>query len=191
MSEQTAGQPLRYSINLTLDGCIDHRVGVPDEELHAHSAQTIAKADALIFGRFTYQLMESAWRASPTAPQMPPWTKPFAQTIDQAKKYVVSSTLEHVDWNAELLAGDLQIAIRGLKRQPGRGLYVGGVQLPLALAEFGLIDEYEFIIQPRMVGHGPALFGGLSQHVELELVGHKEFSSGAIALQYVPRSATV
>jgi dihydrofolate reductase len=181
-------RPLHYSINVTLDGCYDHREGTPDEESHRHAAETLARADALIFGRVTYELMESAWRPPGQLDAMPDWTAPFARTIDAAKKYVVSSTLDRVDWNAELIRGDVVAAVRELKREPGEGLYVAGVQVPLALAEHGLIDEYEFIVQPRIAGHGPTLFAGLSQPLDLELVGRREFPSGAVAMRYVPRA---
>src|SRR5690606_30247573 len=133
--------------------------GIPSEDTHRHAAETLEKADALIFGRTVYTMMEEAWR--PVAETgirpdwMPEWTVPFAHTIHKAKKYVVSSTLETVDWNAEFLRGDLETAVRALKAQPGKGLYVAGLQLPLALAEKGLIDEYEFIVHPRIAGHGP------------------------------------
>jgi dihydrofolate reductase len=123
-------RPLRYSINVTLDGCCDHRA---------------------------------------------------------AKKYVVSSTLNRVDWNAELVRGDLGKAIQQLKRDSGKGLFVGGVKLPLALAELGLIDEYEFVVQPRLAGHGPTLFAGLSKRIDLKLVSRLEFGSGAVAMRYEPR----
>ena len=113
--------------------------------------------------------------------------EPFARHIDAAKKYVVSSTLERVDWNAELLRGDLAKAVQALKRKPGRGLFVGGVKLPQALAELGLIDEYEFVVHPRLAGHGPTLFAGLSKPVDLKLVSRLEFSSGAVAMRYEPR----
>ena len=112
---------------------------------------------------------------------------PFAQTINTAKKYVVSSTLEQVDWNAELLHGDLGTAVQQLKDQSSKGLFVGGVKLPLALTELGLIDEYEFVVQPRLAGHGPTLFAGLSKHVDLKLVSRLEFGSGAVAMRYEPR----
>jgi dihydrofolate reductase len=112
----------------------------------------------------------------------------FAQTINAAKKYVVSSTLEHVDWNAELVRGDLCEAVQQLKRKPGRGLFVGGVKLPLALAELGLVDEYEFVVHPRLAGHGPTLFAGLSNYLDLKLLSRQEFSSGAVAMRYEPRS---
>src|SRR5437660_947222 len=184
-------RPLRYSINVTLDGCVDHRAIPADEDLHRHAAETLAQADALLFGRVTYEMMESAWRLSaPTGARpdwMESWMEPFAQTIDAAKKYVVSSTLEKVDWNAELVRGDLGKAVQQLKREPGRGLLTGGVKLPLALAELGLIDEYEFVVQPRLAGHGPTLFAGLSKHVDLKLVSRLEFGSGAVAMRYEPR----
>jgi len=119
---------------------------------------------------------------------MPEWMEPFARTIDAAKKYVVSSTLERVDWNAELVRGDLATAVRRLKQESGNGLFVGGVKLPLALAELGLIDEYEFIIQPRVAGHGPTLFAGLAKPLDLKLVGRLEVGSGAVAVRYRPES---
>ncbi len=180
-------QPLRYSINITLDGCCDHRAIVPDEELHRHHAGNIAMADALIFGRVTYEMMEAAWRLSTRTVAMPEWTEPFARTIDAAKKYVVSSTLDQVDWNAELVRGDFGKAVQRLKQESGKGLFVGGVKLPMALAELGLIDEYEFVVQPRIAGHGPTLFAGLSKHLDLKLVSRLEFGSGAVAMRYEPR----
>ena len=183
-------RPLRYSINVTLDGCCDHRAGIADEELHHHAAEAIARADALLFGRVIYQMMEDAWRApaqTGVRPDwMPPWMMPFAKTIDAAKKYVVSSTLDRVDWNAELIRGDLEKNVRQLKQKPGNGLFVGGVRFAQALAELGLIDEYEFIVHPRLAGHGPTLFAGLSKYVDLKLVNRLEFKSGAVALQYEP-----
>jgi dihydrofolate reductase len=179
-------RPLRYSINVTLDGCCDHREGVVDEDLHRHAAENIAQADALLFGRVTYEMMETAWRLPRRTGEMPSWTEPFARTIDAAKKYVVSSTLDRVDWNAELLRGDLGEAVRQLKQESGKGLFVGGVTLPLALAELGLIDEYEFVVHPRLAGHGPTLFAGLSKRIDLKLISREEFASGAVAMRYVP-----
>ena len=184
-------RPLRYSINVTLDGCCDHRAIVADEELHRHAVENLARADALLFGRVTYEMMEAAWRAparTGARPDwMPNWMEPFARTISAAKKYVVSSTLERVDWNAELVRGDLGTAVQQLKRESGKGLLVGGVKVPQALAELGLIDEYEFVVQPRLAGHGPTLFAGLSKHVDLKLVSRLEFGSGAVAMRYEPR----
>jgi len=160
---------------------------VADEDVHRHAVENLDRADALLFGRATYEMMEAAWRP-PTRPgERPDWMEPFARTIDAAKKYVVSSTLERVDWNAELVRGELGKAVQQLKLESGKGLFVGGVQLPLALAELGLIDEYEFVVQPTLVGHGPTLFAGLSKRVDLEFVSRLEFGSGAVAMRYEPR----
>ncbi|MGA9854653.1 MAG: dihydrofolate reductase family protein [Gammaproteobacteria bacterium] len=184
-------RPLRYSINVTLDGCCDHRVMIPDEDLHRHAVENIARADALLFGRVTYEMMEAAWRSPARTGVRPDWMAdwgmPFARSIDAVKKYVVSSTLDQVDWNAELVRGDLEKAVQQLKRQPGKGLFTGGVQLPMALAELGLIDEYELVVHPRLAGHGPTLFAGLSKLVDLKLVSRLEFGSGAVAMRYEPR----
>ena len=184
-------QPIRYSINVTLDGCCDHRVMIADEDLHRHAAEIIDRADALLFGRVTYEMMEEAWRQPAQTGVRPdwmePWMEPFARTIDAAKKYVVSSTLDRVDWNAELVRGDLGKAVQKLKQEPGKGLFTGGVTLPLALAELGLIDEYEFVVHPRLAGHGPTLFAGLSKRIDLKLVSRLEFGSGAVAMRYEPR----
>ena len=184
-------RPLRYSINVTLDGCCDHREAFADEDLHRHAVENLDRADALVFGRVTYEMMEAAWRSPARTGARPdwlePWMEPFARTIDAAKKYVVSSSLDRVDWNAELVRGELGEAVRQLKREPGKGLLVGGVKLPLALAELGLIDEYEFVVQPRLAGYGPTLFAGLSKRIELKLVSRLEFGSGAVAMRYEPR----
>lgn len=180
-------RPLRFSINLTLDGCYDHTVGVADEDLHRNAEAYIAGCDAIILGRVTYRLMEEAWRMPPSGiwPEwMPPWMQPFAKTMDAAKKYVVSGTLKAVDWNAELVRGDLATFVQQLKQQPGRGIGVGGVQLAMALTELGLIDEYQFVVHPRIAGHGPTLFAGLSKMVDLKLVSREEFATGVVAMRY-------
>ena len=170
-----------------MDGCCDHRVGIADEELHRHAAANLAQADALLFGRVTYQMMEEAWRLPAPVGKWPDWMLPFARTIDAAKKYVVSSTLERVDWNAELVRGDLKTAVLRLKEEPGKGLFVGGVKLAQALTELGLVDEYEFVVHPRVAGHGPALFAGLSKPIDLRLVDRLELGSGAVAMRYEPK----
>lgn len=156
-------------------------------ELNRHVIGNFERADALLFGRVTYEMMESAFRPRPGKHVAPDWMDPFARTIDAARKYVVSSTLERVDWNAELVRGNLREAVHKLKQEPGKGLLTGGVQLPLALAELGLIDEYEFIVHPRIAGRGPALLAGLSKFVDLRLTGREEFGDGLVALRYVPR----
>ena len=180
-------RPLRYSINVTLDGCCDHRVGIADEALHRHAIENLLQADALLFGRVTYQMMEDAWRHPAPAGARPDWMEPFARTIDAAKKYVVSSTLKEVDWNAELVRGDLGNAVQQLKREPGKGLLTGGVTVPLVLAELGLIDEYELVVHPRIAGHGPTLLAGLPKLIDLKLVSRLELGSGTVAMRYVPK----
>ncbi len=149
----------------------------------------MSRADSLLLGRVTYEMMESAWRP-PADGIWPDWMAdgmiPFAEAIDAAEKHVVSNTLETVDWNAELVRGDLGEAVEELKRQPGRGLFVGGVTLPLALADLGLIDEYELLVWPVVAGRGPTLFAGLSDRLDLELVERTDLRSGAVALRYQP-----
>src|SRR5260221_4042541 len=180
-------RPFRYCINVTLDGCCDHRAIPADEDLHRHAIENLDHADAFLFGRVTYEMMEAAFRPPARTGARPDWMEPFARTIDAAKKYVVSSTLDQVDWNAELVRGDLGDAVQQLKRESGKGLLVGGVKLPLALAELGLIDEYELVVHPRLAGHGPTLFAGLSKHIDWRLVSRLEVVSGAVAMRYEPR----
>ncbi|QKT08184.1 dihydrofolate reductase family protein [Gordonia sp. X0973] len=176
-------RPLRYSINVTVDGCCDHLAGRPDEELHDYTAAIMGRADTLLFGRVVYEMMESAWRV----PDDEQSDDPFVATINAMPKYVVSRTLSTVDWNAQLVRGDLRAAVTELKEQPGTGIYTGGVTLPLALAQLGLIDEYEFIVHPRIAGRGPTPFAGLREFVDLRLIGRTELASGAVALRYEPQ----
>ena len=187
-------RPLRYSINVTLDGCCHHEAGVaPDEESMRYWTAEMERADALLFGRVTYEMMQAAWR-KPQAGAWPDWMGEwdiaFARVIDRTRKHVVSSTLTAVDWNAELVCGDLGRAVQRLKDEPGEGLFVGGVTLPLALADLGLIDEYVFLVQPIVAGHGPTLLAGLRERVRLELVDRREFRSGVVALRYRSTPAT-
>jgi dihydrofolate reductase len=183
-------RPLRYSINVTLDGSCHHEAGLPpDEESMRYWTAELGRADALLFGRVTYEMMESAWRrpADGSWPDwMGEWEIPFAETIDRAKKHVVSTTLSTVDWNADLVDDDLGAAVRRLKQEPGEGLLVGGVTLPQALADLGLIDEYVFVVHPVLAGHGPRLLDGLRKRIQLELTDRQEFGSGAVALRYRP-----
>jgi dihydrofolate reductase len=182
-------RPLRYAINVTLDGCVHHEAGVaPDEELMRFWTAEMQRADVVLYGRVTYEMMQSAWRrpASGVWPDwMEEWEIPFADALDRIPKHVVSSTLEAVDWNAELVRGDLGEAVRALKKQPGEGLSVGGVTLPVALAEWGLIDEYTFVVHPVIAGRGPRLLDGLPE-TRLELVDRREFGSGAVMQRYRP-----
>jgi dihydrofolate reductase len=182
---------LRYSINVTLDGCVHHEAGLPpDEESMRYWTAELERADALLYGRVTYQMMESAWRkpADGVWPDwMDRWEVPFAEAIDRAPKHVVSGTLTNVDWNARLVRGDLGQSVQQLKDATRGVLSVGGVTLPLALAGLGLIDEFVFVVQPVLAGRGPTLFSGLRERVDLELVERVDFRSGASAQRYRPR----
>lgn len=182
---------LRYTINVTLDGCCDHMAVVPTEAMHHFSAAGIAGAEALLFGRVIYQMMEEAWRSVAESGIVPDWMDewmvPFARTIHAAKKYVVSDSLEAVDWNAELIrGGELIDAVGRLKQETGGLISLGGLTLPLALASAGLIDEYEFIVHPRLAGHGPTLLAGLPSPLDLRLVDEKPIGDGIIVRRYVP-----
>lgn len=184
-------RPLRYSINVTLDGCCHHEAGIaPDEESMRFWTAELERSDAQLFGRVTYEMMRSAWRRPDTGgwPEwMQEWEHPFAETIDGIRKHVVSSTLDAVDWNAELVQGDLGTEIRRLKQQPGRGLALGGVTLPLALADLGLIDEYTFLVHPVIAGHGPTLLSGLRERIRLDPVEQRELASGVTVMRFRPR----
>ncbi|MTD12388.1 deaminase [Nakamurella sp. YIM 132087] len=183
-------RPLRYSINVTLDGCCHHEAGLaPDDESMAFWAEQMEQADGLLFGRVTFEMMQSAWRR-PSTGVWPDWMGEreirFAEAIDGARKYVVSSTLGEVDWNAELVTSDLGESVRRLKAESGGALWVGGVTLPLALADLGLIDEYEFLVHPVLAGHGPTLLAGLRERIQLEVVDRRMFKSGAVAVRARP-----
>ncbi len=180
-------RPLRYSINVSLDGCIDHLAMVPNEQTYRHVIANFERSDAMLLGRVTYEMMEVGWRQPATESARPEWVESFGRVIDAIPKHVVSSTLDHVDWNATLVRGDLATAVNALKQQSGKGVLLGGVTLPLALADLGLIDEYEFMVHPRVVGHGPRLLDGLSRYLDLELVEQIDLGSGIFVVRYVPR----
>lgn len=194
-------RPLRYSINVSLDGCVDHASTAfrPGAEVHQHAADWLAGCDVALFGRVTYQLME-AWRPDEDgrlADWVEPWMESFARTIGAIRKVVVSATWsdrgpgprspDHRDWNTEVVGGaDLESTVRTLKEQPGDGIALGGVTLPLALAQLGLIDEYQLVVHPVIAGHGPRLFEGLTAPLDLRLVRRTELGHGVTANVYVP-----
>lgn len=189
--ERARGDPtLRYAINVTLDGCVHHEAGLPpDAESTAFWTDELGRSDSLLYGRVTYEMMRDAWRrtASGEWPErMDADDLPFASVIDAMPKHVASETLDAVDWNAELLDGDLVYAVRRLKEQLGRGISLGGVQLPAALAAAGLIDEYTFVVHPVVAGRGPRLLDGIRDQLRLELFARREFRSGASVQRYRP-----
>ena len=181
-------QPLRYAINVTLDGCCSHEEGLPpDDESMAFWTDELRRSDTLLYGRVAYELMEGAWRR-PEAGEWPDWMDDsevaFSEVMDPMRKVVASETLDGVDWNAELVRGDVVEAVRRLKELPGRGISLGGVRLPAAFAAVGLIDEYTFVVHPVIAGRGPRLLDGVE--LKLELVERHEFRSGAVVQRYRP-----
>lgn len=177
---------LTYSINVTLDGCIDHREGRPDAEVHQLATEALAQADGLLLGRVTYELMEQSWRP-PASDAFPEWMQPFARTIHEIPKYVASTTLEGVDWNAELLGGDVREAVLELKSHPGGPLRLGGSTFATDVVGWGLVDEYEFTVYPWVAGHGPYLLAGLPHPLDLTPTARRTLASGAVATTYRPR----
>ena len=182
----TQMRPLRYSINVTVDGCCDHLAVIPDVAMHRHHTENLARADAMLLGRVTYRMMEEAWRLPLPPGRFPDWMTPFAEVIDPMPKHVVSSTLDTVDWNAQLVRGDLATAVGDLKDAPGGEILTGGVTLPRALAALDLIDEYEFVVHSRIAGHGPWIFDGLPEPKDLVLQERFDLASGAQVLRYAP-----
>lgn len=182
---------LQYSINMTLDGCCDHQAIVPYPEMHQFWSDVVTNADALLYGRVTYQMMEPAWRPiaeSGVVPDgTPDWVIPFARSIHNARKFVASATLTQVDWNARLLQGDLRNAIERLKREEEGVISLGGLTLARSIAALNLIDDFVFLVHPRIAGHGPTLFSGLPVPLDLKLTGQQTFDSGAIALTYAAK----
>ncbi|MCJ1708548.1 dihydrofolate reductase family protein [Microbacterium sp. VKM Ac-2923] len=181
-------QPLRYAINVTLDGCCSHEAGLPpDAESMAFWTDELRRSDTLLYGRATYELMEGAWRR-PLSGEWPDWMDAsevaFSEVMDPMRKVVASGTLDAVDWNAELISGDVVEAVRAVKERPGRGIALGGVALPAMLAGHGLIDEYTFVVHPVIAGRGPRLLDSVD--LKLELIERREFRSGAVAQRYRP-----
>jgi dihydrofolate reductase len=175
------------AINMTLDGFCDHTAMIADEEIHGHYSDLLRSADTLIYGRITYQLMESYW---PSVVKTPTGNKPmdeFAVLIDNISKIVYSRTLENVDWkNTELKNEIVKEEILELKQQEGKNILVGSPSLIVALAQLGLIDEYQLGVQPTVIGSGLPLFKNIKDRVDLKLLKTKTFGCGAIALYYEP-----
>jgi dihydrofolate reductase len=176
---------LTFAINVTLDGCCDHRAVVADLELHDHFTQLMDIAGAMLWGRTTYELMESAWPQVARDQNAPRATREWALKLDDKPKYVVSTTRRDFSWNNTFrVEGDLHEAVTQLKEKTPRGLLAGGVTLSAALERLGLIDEYHLVVHPVVAGHGPTLFHGLERSRLLELVSTKQLQSGAMALHY-------
>lgn len=178
---------LTFSINVTLDGCVDHREGVADDESHAFYTRLIEAAGAMLWGRVTYEMMESYWplvaRGEVEAPQA---MRDWALTLEDMPKYVVSSTRSDFPWTrSHHLQGDLRTAVQELKDRTPDGVLLGSGALATELDRMDLIDEYRLMVHPMIAGHGPTLYGaGLPSTRRLELISAQPLNSGAVALHY-------
>jgi len=172
---------------MTLDGFCDHTAVIADEELHQNANELMRNVDLLLFGRVTYQLMESSW---PPIVKKPTGNKPvdeFAVLIDNIPKIVFSHTLKKVEWkNTSLAKGDIKEEVIKLKQQPGKSILVGSPTILITLMKLGLIDEYQFCVQPIVLGSGLPLFKNIKDRINLKLLKTKTFGSGVIILIYEP-----
>lgn len=176
---------LTFVLNVTLDGCCDHRAGVADEALLRYFTRLMDEVGGMLWGRVTYEMMESAWPAVARDPEARPAFRAWARKLEAKPKYVVSSTRRDFPWNNTVrVEGDLREAITALERRTARGLLVGSPRLGAALEELGLIDEYRLLVHPVLAGHGPTLFAGLTAPSRLKLLETRRFRSGVMALHY-------
>ncbi|MGC4122178.1 MAG: dihydrofolate reductase family protein [Myxococcales bacterium] len=176
---------LTFGLNVTLDGCCDHRVGIADDELLDYWTQLMDAAGAMLWGRVTYELMESAWPAVARDENAPRATREWARKLEAKPKYVVSSSRRDFPWsNTFRIEGDVHEAVKQLKEKTPQGVLVGSPTLSAALERLGLIDEYRFVLHPVLAGHGPTLFQGLQPSRQLALISTKRLKSGALALHY-------
>jgi dihydrofolate reductase len=176
---------LTFSINVTLDGCIDHQEGIADDETHAFFTRLMDEAGAMLWGRVTYEMMESAWPAVARGEQeAPPALREWAVKLDAKPKYVASSTRTHFPWtNSHHIAGDLRSGVQRLKDATPAGVLLGSGKLATELDRLDLIDEYRFLVHPRIAGHGPTLYGtGLPSARPLELISAKPFRNGVVTM---------
>jgi len=178
---------LTFSINLTLDGCVDHQEGIADEETHAFFTRLMNESGAMLWGRVTYEMMEAHWPAVARGDiEAPPATREWAAKLDAKPKYVVSSTRSVYPWtNSHHLGGDLRASVQKLKWATPAGVLLGSGKLATELDRLDLIDEYKFLIHSRIAGHGPTLYqSGLPGTRKLELVSAKPLRCGSLAVHY-------
>jgi dihydrofolate reductase len=176
---------LTFALNVTLDGCCDHREMVANEEMHRYWTRLMDAAGAMLFGRTTYEMMEQAWPAVARDPKATRTNRDWARKLDAKPKYVVSTKRRDFSWsNTHLVDGDLTRAVKALKKATPRGILVGSPKLSAALQRAGLVDEYRFVVHPVVAGHGPFLFSGLQPSLHLQLVATTRLKSGIVALHY-------
>ena len=178
---------LTFSLNLTLDGCVDHREGIADDETHAYYTRLLREGGAMLWGRVTYEMMESYWPSVARGDvEAPPALREWAVVLDATPKYVVSSTRTDFPWsNSRLVTGDLREGVQALKDATPDGVLLGSGRLATELDRLGLIDEYRLMVHPMIAGHGPTLYeGGLPGTRRLELLSAAPLRNGAVALHY-------
>lgn len=178
---------LTFCINLTLDGCVDHREGIADDETHAFFTRLMDESGAMLWGRVTYEMMESYWPAVARGDvPAPPAMREWAIKLEAKPKYVVSSTRSEFPWTgSHHIPGDLQSSIRKLKDANPQGVLLGSARLALELDRLDLIDEYKLLVHPRIAGHGPTLFAdGLTSTRRLDLIAAMPLRCGAVAMHY-------
>lgn len=176
---------LTFAINVTLDGCCDHRAGIPDDEMLRYWTRLMDAAGAMLFGRTTYEMMEDAWPRVARDPKAKPADRSWAKKLEAKPKYVVSTKRRDFPWNnTHHVTGDLTRAVKGLKKATPRGVLVGSPKLSAALERLNLIDEYRVVVHPVVAGHGPYLFSGLKPSSHLKLVATTRLKSGIVALHY-------
>jgi dihydrofolate reductase len=178
---------LTFSINVTLDGCVDHQEGIADAETHAFFTRLLDECGAILWGRTTYEMMEVYWPAvARREVDAPPALREWADKLDAKPKYVVSSTRKDFPWtNSHHIAGELRTEVQKLKDATPAGVMVGSGKLANELDRLDLIDEYKLLVHPRIAGHGPTLYqGGVPSTLKLELVSAKPLRCGAVAMHY-------
>src|SRR3954451_3226113 len=176
---------LTFALNVTLDGCIDHREGIADDEMHDYFTGLMDGAGAMLFGRTTYEMMENAWPAVARDDNAPRASRDWARRLEAKRKYVVSASRRDFPWNNTFrVEGDLHEAVAQLKEKTPRGVLVGSPKLSAALERLGLIDEYRLVVHPVLAGHGPTLFQGLERSRHLDLVSTHRLKSGVMAMHY-------
>ncbi|HEY1137452.1 MAG TPA: dihydrofolate reductase family protein [Xanthomonadaceae bacterium] len=178
---------MTFSINVTLDGCVDHQEGIADDETHAFFTRLMDESGAMLWGRITYEMMERHWPAVARGDvEAPPAMREWAVKLEAKPKHVVSSTRKDFSWiNSHLIAGDLRTGIQKLKEATPNGVLLGSGKLAAELDRLDLIDEYRLLVHPRIAGHGPTLYeNGLPGTRRLELVSAKPFRNGVVAMHY-------
>lgn len=175
---------LTFATNVTLDGCCDHREFIPDDQLFRFWTRLMDEAGGMLWGRQVYELMEAYWPAVARDPKASRLDRVWARKLDAQNKYVVSATRREFPWkNTFRVDGNLADAIKALKKRTTRGLMAGSPNLSTELHRLGLIDEYLFVVHPKVAGHGPYLFADWSAS-QLKFVDAKRFKSGVMALRY-------